>query len=189
MRIGLYFGSFNPIHHGHLIIANYLLHHTTLDQVWFVLSPQNPFKTNKTLLNEYHRLHLANIAIEKEPGLRVSDIEFGLPRPSFTINTLTYLVEKYPEHSFHLIMGADSYQNLDKWKSGTLIHERFDIIVYPRPGHVCEVEKRKNVRLVDAPLLEISSTQIRQMIKKKQSIRYWVPDAVMEEIGKSGYYQ
>lgn len=188
MRIGLYFGSFNPIHHGHLIIAKFILESKALDQVWFVVSPQNPFKENKSLLNEYHRLHLANIAIDSEKGLRVSDIEFGLPKPSYTIDTLTYLEEKYPEHQFTIIMGSDSYQNLDRWKSGQIIKERYEIIVYPRPGDIRERITNKNVHQIEAPILEISSTQIRQMIKNHQSIRYWVPDAVMEEIEKSGYY-
>jgi len=188
MKIGLYFGSFNPIHHGHLIIANHILHKEALDQVWFVVSPQNPFKENKTLLNEYQRLHLVNLAIEGERGFRVSDIEFGLPRPSYTIDTLTYLGEKYPEHEFKIIMGSDSFQNIGKWKSGNYILENHEIIVYPRPGHSMNAEKRDNVHWAEAPLLEISSTEIRQKIKKRESIRYWVPNNVMEEILKSGYY-
>ena len=123
MIIGLYFGSFNPIHNGHLIIANHILQHTTLDQIWFVVSPQNPFKQSATLLNEYQRLHLVQQAIEGETKLRASDIEFSLPRPSYTIDTLTYLEEKYSENSFSVIMGSDSYQNIGKWKSGDVLQK------------------------------------------------------------------
>src|SRR3990170_8127950 len=117
MLVGLYFGSFNPIHVGHLIIANYIVQNTNLEQVWFVISPQNPLKKSSSLLNEYHRLYLVQVSIEDEPSLKASDIEFRLPKPSYTINTLTYLTEKFPEHNFTVIMGSDSYQNLAAWKN------------------------------------------------------------------------
>src|SRR5688500_10385278 len=134
MRIGLYFGSFNPIHTGHCIIASYICDNTGIDQVWFVVSPQNPFKSSSNLLNEYHRLHMVNLAIDGDNRLMASDIEFKLPRPSYTIDTLTYLQEKYPANDFSLIIGSDSLQNLHKWKNGDLIMSNYKVDVYPRPG-------------------------------------------------------
>ncbi len=189
MQIGLYFGSFNPVHHGHLIIASYISGYTSLDQVWFVVSPQNPLKPSQSLLNEYHRLHLVRTAIEGEPRLRASDIEFYLPKPSYTIDTLTYLEEKYPGHHFSVIMGSDSFQNLHKWKNATTLMQRFPILVYKRPGFEIETPQPGNITLVDAPLLQISATGIREMVKTGRSIRYLVPDSVKEEIEKNGYYR
>src|ERR1017187_6549166 len=135
MNIGLYFGSFNPIHHGHLLIASFIIQNSDLDQVWFIISPQNPLKSSSTLLNEYHRLHLANLAIDGENKLKASDIEFKLPRPSFTVNTLAYLLEKYPQHGFALIMGSDSLQNLPKWKNFSYILKHFPLYIYKRTGY------------------------------------------------------
>ena len=189
MIIGLYFGSFNPIHNGHLIIANHILQHTALDQIWFVVSPQNPFKQSATLLNEYHRLHLVQQAIEGETKLRASDIEFSLPRPSYTINTLTYLEEKYPENSFNVIMGSDSYQNIGKWKSGDVLQKRYPILVYQRPGFSIAEDASQKATILNAPMLDISSTIIRKLVAAGQSIRYLVPEAVNEEILKGGYYK
>jgi nicotinate-nucleotide adenylyltransferase len=189
MKIGLYFGSFNPIHHGHLIIANYLLQKTNLDQVWLVISPQNPFKQNHSLLNEYHRLHLAQVAIEGETKIKASDIEFRLPKPSYTINTLTYLEEKYPANKFAIIMGSDSYQNIDKWKNASVILERYEIYVYQRPGFEVRKDLKSQLTMIDAPLLQISATQIREMIARGNSIRYLVPDTVKEEIERNHYYR
>ncbi len=189
MKIGLYFGSFNPIHTGHCIIANHVISNTLLEQLWFVVSPQNPLKAIASLLNEYHRLHLVQLAIEGEPLLRASDIEFQLPRPSYTIDTLTYLEEKYPAHSFAVILGSDSFQNLKKWKNYNLLIQRYDMYVYLRPGFEIEIAPYKNIKIIDAPLLQISSTHIRESIQKKKSIRYLVPDKVKEEIEKYGYYK
>ena len=189
MIIGLYFGSFNPIHNGHLIIANHILQHTTLDQIWFVVSPQNPFKQSATLLNEYQRLHLVQQAIEGETKLRASDIEFSLPRPSYTVDTLTYLEEKYPENSFSVIMGSDSYQNIGKWKSGDVLQKRYPILVYQRPGFSIAEDASQKATILNAPMLDISSTIIRKLVAAGQSIRYMVPEAVNEEILKSGYYK
>ena len=189
MQIGLYFGSFNPVHHGHLIIASYMAHNTSLDQVWFIVSPQNPFKTAHTLLNEYQRLHLVRLAIEGEPALRASDIEFYLPRPSYTIDTLAYLEEKYPDYRFSIILGSDSFQNLHKWKNATLLMERYPFFVYRRPGFEISLSQPAHITIAEAPMLQISASEIRKMVHEKKSIRYLVPDVVKEEIEKNGYYR
>ena len=190
MKIGLYFGSFNPIHTGHCIIANFIIEETRLEQVWFIVSPQNPLKNSGGLLNEYHRLHLVQLAIEGERNLKVSDIEFRLPRPSYTIDTLTYLKEKHPQHSFSVIMRSDSYKNLPKWKNFEFILEHYPIYVYLRPGHQ-EVfpHQDADVTFLQAPLLEISATHIRNNVREGRSIRYLVPDKVMDEILRNGYYR
>lgn len=187
MHIGLYFGSFNPVHVGHLIIANYVLNETNVERIWFVVSPQNPFKNEAALLNEYHRLHLIRVATEDDIRIRVSDIEFSLPKPSYTSTTLAYLAEKYPEHEFSLIMGSDSYQNLHKWKNAETIINSYKVLVYNRPGF--DVTPGSRTILLNAPLLEISATRIREDIKNKKSVRYMVPDKVLEEIEKGGYYK
>lgn len=189
MKIGLYFGSFNPVHHGHLIIANHVVQETDLEQVWFVVSPQNPFKQNHSLLNEYHRLHLINIAIEGERALKATDIEFGLPKPSYTVNTLQYLEEKYPQHEFCIIMGSDSLQNLDKWKNAEVIMKRYNIYAYTRPGFPPRTDLPAKIHVLDAPLLQISATHIREMVQAGRSIRYLVPDRVMDEILTNRYYK
>lgn len=189
MKIGLYFGSFNPIHNGHLIIAQHVLNETNLAQVWFVVSPQNPFKIQKHLLNEYDRLHLVKLAIEKSQQLKAVDIEFKLPKPSYTINTLTYLKEKYPQHEFSIIMGSDSLQNLDQWKNADQIIENYPIFVYTRPGFEVNKQNVKQLITIKAPLLEISATHIRELIQSGKSIRYLVPDVVCDEIETAGYYK
>ena len=189
MRIALYFGSFNPIHNGHLIIANHVLKHTNAEQVWFVVSPQNPFKQSAGLLNEYQRLHLINLAIEGEKNLKASNIEFNLPKPSYTINTLVYLQEKYPEHDFVILMGSDSFQNISKWKNADVILKNYPLYIYRRPGFEITDTHRSNIKIVDAPLLQISATHIRELIKLGKSIRYLIPDIVMEEILRAGYYR
>ena len=189
MKIGLFFGSFNPIHHGHLIIANYVNQNFPLNQVWFIVSPQNPLKNNAALLNEYHRLALVQLAVEDEPNLKASDIEFHLPRPSYTIDTLTYLQEKYPDHQFTLLMGSDSYQNLPKWKNFETLIANWEICVYIRPGFPPNTYKNSKTRLLQAPLLELSATYIRKNIMEGKSIRYLVPDKVKDEIERNGYYK
>jgi nicotinate-nucleotide adenylyltransferase len=190
MDIALYFGSFNPVHNGHLIIANHIRQNTSVDQVWFVVSPQNPQKKNLSLLNEFHRLYLVQISIEDESGLKASDVEFRLPKPSYTVDTLTYLHEKYPDHRFSVVMGSDSFTNIESWKNFEHLLKNYSVIVYVRPGF----EKIKqyegaNVTVLEAPLLQISATHIREMIKMGQSIRYLVPDKVKEEIERNGYYR
>ncbi len=188
MKIGLYFGSFNPIHTGHLIIASHIANHTELDEVWFVVSPQNPFKNTNSLLNEQHRLSLVKIAIEGEKKLKASNVEFKLPKPSYTADTLLYLSEKYQKHIFSIIMGSDGFQNVEKWKNYKYIINNYNIFIYHRPGFLIE-KNSENITILDAPLLEISSTQIRKNIKDKKSIRYLVTDAVMEEIELKNYYK
>jgi len=190
MEIGLYFGSFNPIHHGHLIIASHILYNSDLDQLWFVVSPQNPLKQSAGLLNEYHRLYLVQLSVDEEKNMRAIDIEFKLPKPSYTIDTLTYLSEKYPDHTFSVIMGSDSFQNIARWKNYEQILKNYKIYIYPRSGS-SEIEKYPNARVtvVKAPILEISATQVRNNIKEGKSIRFLVPDKVREEIEKNGYYK
>jgi len=189
MKVGLYFGSFNPVHNGHLIIANHILNETPLEKIWFIVSPQNPFKTESTLLNEYQRLHLLNLAIENDSRIKISDVEFNLPRPSYTSVTLLYLQEKYPAHEFSIIMGSDSFQNLHKWKNYEFIIKNHSIYIYQRPGFEIKNTINANIVVVDAPLLQISATHIRHLIKTGKSIRYMVPDKVIEEIEKSNYYK
>ena len=189
MTIGLYFGSFNPVHNGHLIIAKHISNYTTLDRIWFVVSPQNPLKEKSALLNHYHRKHLIDLAIEGEKKLRTSGIEFKLPIPSYTIDTLTHLTATYQGDTFWIIMGSDSYQNIHNWKNAHILLRDYSILIYERPGFkVDSASLPKNAKVLDAPLLDISSTQIRKMLKEKKSIRYLVPDIVMKEIDTQQYY-
>ena len=189
MKVGLYFGSFNPIHVGHLIIANHILNDAQVEKIWFIVSPQNPFKESSSLLNEYHRLHLVQKSIENDARLRASDIEFTLPRPSYTAHTMVYLKEKYPQHSFSVILGSDSFQNLAKWKNADVLVNNYEFIIYTRPGFEVKNELNANIRVMDAPLLQISATHIRELVKNGKSVKYLVPPAVEEEISKSGYYK
>lgn len=188
MKIGLYFGSFNPIHNGHLIIASHIIENTDLDKIWFVVSPQNPLKTSSTLLNEYDRLHLVRLSIEQDTRFLVSDIEFKLPKPSYTIDTLTHLSEKYQQHQFTVIMGSDSYSNLEKWKNYKSLIKSYAIIVYNRPNNIVQ-ENKYNATILDAPMLDISSTFIRNAIKANKSVRYLVHEKVYEELKLSKYYK
>ncbi len=188
MKVGLYFGSFNPIHIGHLIIANHIAYNTDLDEVWFIISPQNPFKHSQTLLNEYHRLNLVRTAIEGERKLRASNVEFKLPKPSYTVNTLTYLREQHPSNEFVIIMGSDSFQNLANWKNAQHIVQNHGIYLYARPGFEITNSLNASVKTIEAPLLEISSTHIRKLIASGKSIRFLVPDNVKEEIQANHYY-
>lgn len=189
MKIGLYFGSFNPIHVGHLIIASHTINTTSIDQVWFVVSPQNPHKSSLTLLNENHRLSLIKLATENESKLKASNLEFKLPRPSYTIDTLTYIKEKYPAHEFTIIMGSDSFYNLPKWKNFELLIKNAALYIYERQNFKITNSIGAKIHILKAPLLEISSTYIRELIKKGKSIRYLVPDVVKEEIDKNNYYR
>lgn len=189
MKIGLYFGSFNPVHVGHLIIANHIASTTDLQKVWFVVSPQNPLKSNNILLNKYHRKFLIDIAIEGENKLKSSSIEFSLPVPSYTIDTLTYLSEKHPENDFSIIIGSDSLLNLHKWKNYEKLIERYKFLVYERPGILIQKQYGANITRLNVPLLDISSTRIRTMIKEGKSIKFLVPDVVKDEIEKNHYYK
>src|SRR5690606_38312691 len=171
MKIGLYFGSFNPIHIGHLVIANHIQQYSDLEQVWFVVSPQNPFKEKSSLANDYDRLHLVNLAIEDYPNLRASNVEFNLSKPSYTIDTLAVLKEKHPEHEFCLIMGMDNLKSFHKWKNHDLILKNYSIYVYPRIGSEAgNWEDYEKFQFVNAPIMEISSTFIRNAIKEKKNV-------------------
>jgi nicotinate-nucleotide adenylyltransferase len=189
MNIGLYFGSFNPVHIGHLLIASFIADSKLVDKVWFMVSPQNPLKPSHSLLNEYDRLHLVNKAIENDTRFKAVDIEFRLPKPSYTIDTLTYLTEKYPTYQFYIIIGGDSYMNLPKWKNYSILSSRYQFIVYNRPHIQLPLPLPKNFHVIDAPLLQISSTDIRQRIKDKKSILYMMPETVRAEIENNGYYK
>jgi len=174
---------------GHLIIGNHVVNHANMQQVWFVVSPQNPLKPSGVLLNEYHRLHLVQLAIEGNLQLKAVDFEFKLPRPSFTIDTLTYLTEKYPQHQFSIIMGSDSFQNLPRWKSFDRLVKDYSFIIYERQGFKVENDYGAKLQILKAPLLEISATDIRHAIKEGQSVRYLLPEKVQEEIERTGYYK
>ena len=189
MKIGLFFGSFNPIHHGHLMVASFIANHTDIQQVWLVVSPQNPHKTQSSLLNEYDRLHLAQLAIEDDAQIKVSDIEFKLPKPSYTIDTLTYLQEKYPQHQFYVIMGSDSFQNLPKWKNFEALIKNYQFIVYRRPGFEIIEDYGADMQYLEAPMLELSATLIRNNCKDGITIRYLVPEDVRLEIERNNYFK
>ncbi len=188
-KVGLFFGSFNPIHVGHLIIANYIVNFTILDEVWFVVSPHNPFKDKKSLGNMYDRLEMVNLAIEGQDNLKACDIEFSLPQPSYTIDTLTHLAEKYPSKEFTLIMGEDNLLGLSKWKNADIILRDYKIIVYPRPGYDAnELKDHPSVIMTDTPVMEISSTFLRKAIKENRDIKFFTPDKVIDFIDKKGLY-
>ncbi len=188
-KIGLFFGSFNPIHAGHLIIANIMAETTDLSKVWFVVSPQNPFKPSKGLLHEFDRYDMVRAAIHDNYKLEVSDIEFHLPKPSYTIHTLVHLKEKFPDKEFRIIMGSDNLTSFEKWKNHEIILNDYGLYVYPRPGvQLSDLKLHPNVKIVEAPQLDISATFIRNCIRNRQSVRYLVPDPVEEMIRSRGYY-
>ncbi|PKP44410.1 MAG: nicotinic acid mononucleotide adenylyltransferase [Bacteroidetes bacterium HGW-Bacteroidetes-12] len=189
-KTGLYFGSFNPIHIGHLIIANHLLEYSDLDKIWFVISPQNPLKKKANLLEDHHRLALVKIAIDDNPNFKASNIEFALPKPSYTINTLVYLEDKYPKQKFCLIMGEDNLQYFDKWKNYEQIIKNYAIYVYPRPNSKnLHFASHPNVNLINAPLIEISASFIRQAIKENKDIRYLLHPSVYKYIDEMNFYK
>jgi len=189
-HIGLFFGSFNPIHTGHLIIANYMANYTALDEVWLVVTPHNPLKKKDSLINQYDRLEMVNLAIEKTENIRSSTIEFSLPQPSYTIDTLAHLREKYPEKAFALIMGSDNLVSFHKWKNYEVILRDYRVLVYPRPNYPTPAEwvDHPSITITDTPLMEFSSTFIRNAVKSGKNIRYFVPDAVMAFIEGKGLY-
>jgi nicotinate-nucleotide adenylyltransferase len=189
MKIGLFFGSFNPIHVGHLIIANYMVTRTDLKQVWLVVSPQNPLKPKNTLARDRDRLNMVQLAIEDNPLLKASDVEFKLPIPSYTIDTLAHLKDKYPQHEFALIMGSDNITTIHKWKNYEKLLSDYDIYVYRRPQYeVSQQDSFSRVKLFDAPLMDISATYIRESLKNGQSIQYLLPDKVLEYLMSAKLY-
>lgn len=188
-KIGLFFGSFNPIHIGHLIIANVMAENTDLDKVWLVVSPQNPLKPSKGLLHEFDRYDMAKAAVADHYKIEVSDVEFHLPKPSFTIHTLAYLSEKHPGKEFKIIIGQDNLESFKKWKNYEQILEQYELYVYPRPDVTnTELIRHPHVKMIEAPLLDISATYIRQCIKANQSIRYLVPESVENMIRLKNFY-
>ncbi|MEN9488355.1 MAG: hypothetical protein RL494_620 [Bacteroidota bacterium] len=192
MKIGLYFGTFNPIHIGHLIIANHLAEYSDLDQIWMVLTPHNPLKKKETLLDDYQRLQLVHLATEDYVKILPSDIEFKLPQPNYTINTLVHLQDKFPNHNFSLIMGEDNLRSLTKWKNHEMILQHYDIYVYPRlSSEIDNLELKNNpkVYLIDAPIVEISSTFIRENIKKGKNVQPLLPSKVWEYIAHNNLYK
>ena len=190
MKIGLFFGSFNPIHIGHLVIANYMAEFTDLEKIWFVVSPHNPLKEKKTLLANNHRLNLVREGIADYSKFKASDIEFKLPQPSYTINTLAYLKEKYPKTEFALIMGADNLQTFDKWKNYEEILKQYIIYVYPRPGFDGgKFKDHQSVKKTEAPVMEISSTFIREAIKNKKDVRYYLSEPVYVYLKGMHFYE
>lgn len=190
MKTGLFFGSFNPVHVGHMIIANFMAQNADIDELWMVVSPQNPFKKKASLAKDYDRLHLVNLAIGENAHIKASNIEFGLPQPSYTIDTLVYLKQKFPNKEFSLIMGGDNLASLNKWKNYEQIIEHHKINVYRRPEYeLGELAEHENVNLFDAPLMKISASYIRNEIKEGRDIQYLVPDKVYEYLQKTPLYK
>ena len=190
MKIGLFFGSFNPVHVGHLIIANFMATQTDLEKVWLVVSPQNPLKPKKTLARDHDRLHLVRLGIGDNPKIQASNVEFELPKPSYTIDTLAFLKEKHPEHEFALIMGGDNLASLHLWKNYEILLEGYDIYVYKRPSFdTGKLASHPRVRICEAPLLDISATYIRECIRNGKSVRYLVPDPVWEYLESGRLYR
>ncbi len=191
-KIGLFFGSFNPIHIGHLILANYILEHSDLEELWFVVSPQNPFKDKKSLLKDNNRLDMVQLALKNYPKMRASNVEFSLPKPNYTIDTLTYLHEKFPDVSFSLIMGEDNLKGLPKWKNSEVLIQNHQIIVYPRVFEDRNDEdfvQHENIEKINAPIIELSATEIRNMIKEGKNVRPMLPPEVFEYLDGSSFYR
>lgn len=186
MKIGLFFGSFNPVHVGHLVIANYMVSFTDLDELWFVVSPQNPLKEKDTLLKDSLRLEMLRLAVKNSASIKVSDVEFSLSRPSYTINTLKHLQQLYPENTFIIIMGADGLSSFHKWKDHKLIEENYRRYVYPRKGS--DFKEGKNCILQPAPEIDISSTFIRQALKEKKDVRFFLPEGIYNFIKEKSLY-
>ena len=189
-HIGLYFGTFNPIHVGHLIIANAMLEHTDMDEVWFVVSPHNPFKDRQSLLADHHRLQLVRAAIDDNYRLRACDVEFSLPKPSYTAVTLARLSELYPDKRFSLIMGSDNLENLSRWRNYEYIVAHHNIYVYPRPGHpIGNWAECATVHCVDLPTMSISSSYVRQQIAERKSVQYLLTEPVWKYVTEMHFYE
>jgi len=190
MKVGLFFGSFNPIHIGHLVIANYMIEYSDLNEIWLVISPHNPLKKKKTLLNEYDRLKMVELALGKDLHIKPADVEFHMPKPSYTIDTLTYLTEKNSHHEFVLIAGTDNFQSFHKWKNYETLLSNYNLYIYPRPGYTLgEYKNHPNIKTVNAPLMEISSSFIRSAVKENKDIRYFLPGEVYDYIIKMNLYK
>ena len=189
-KTGLFFGSFNPIHAGHLMIASYMVEYTDLDQVWFVVSPHNPLKEKSSLLADHHRLFMVNLAIEDDRRFKSSNIEFKLPQPSYTIDTLTYLGEKYPSREFILIAGTDILPSFHKWKNFGELLKQYRFYIYPRPGSgKSEFEGHPSFVNVDAPLISLSSSFIRQGIREERNMQYFLPEKVWKYLLEMNFYR
>lgn len=189
-KIGLFFGSFNPIHNGHLMLANYLAEYGGLDEIWFVVSPQNPFKDKKSLLADRHRLYMVEMAIKDDERFQVCDIEFYMPQPSYTIDTLTRLQERHPNTDFYLICGMDNIESFKKWKNYEAILQYHHMMVYPRKGYSNnELVEHPSVTVVEAPEIEVSSTFIRNAISEGKDVRYFVPKDVYKYIVDMHFYE
>jgi nicotinate-nucleotide adenylyltransferase len=191
MKIGLYFGTYNPIHIGHLAIANYMVEYTDIDQLWFVVSPQNPHKQKTNLLDDYQRLEMVHRAVDNDDRLRASNIEFSLPKPSYTVDTLAYLKDHYPDYHFVILMGSDNLESFHKWKNQETILENYGVIVYPRPGFdPSKVQVHKNITVAEeAPLMEISASFIRKAIRNGKDVRHFLPHHVWEYIDEMNFYK
>lgn len=191
MNIGIFSGSFNPIHIGHLILANYIVEFTDIEEVWFLVSPRNPFKQQSELLDEDKRLEMVQLALKQYPKLKASDFEFSLPRPSYTIHTLSRLKEAYPQHAFNLIIGSDNWSVFENWKNYEQIIENYAIKIYPRLGHRISIQprQRKSVEALDAPVIEISSTFIRESIAEGKDIKAFLPEGIYEYINNNDLYK
>lgn len=190
MQIGLFFGSFNPIHIGHLAISSYMAQFTDLSQVWFVVSPHNPLKEKKALLKDYHRLAMVKAAVENIPYLSASDIEFSLPKPSYTVNTLAHLEEKYPQHTFSLILGSDNLISFHKWKNHEVIVERHNLYIYPRPNvALTPWHTHPKVNIIEAPRMDVSSTFIRQLINEGKDAKCFMPKEAWEYLDEMNFYK
>lgn len=192
MKIGLYFGSFNPIHIGHLVIANHLAEYSDLDQVWFVVTPHNPFKKKSSLLDNYQRLEMVYRATKDYTKLKPSDIEFNLPQPNYTINTLVHLQEKYPDNEFALIMGEDNLKSFHKWKNYDIILDNHHIYVYPRISEnkvETQFDGHKKIHVINAPVMELSSTFIRKSIKQGKNVKPMLPEFVWEYLDEMNFYR
>jgi len=189
-KVGLFFGSFNPIHNGHLMLANYLAEYGDMDEIWFVVSPHNPLKDKKSLLDDRHRLRMVELAVEGDERFQVCDIEFYMPKPSYTIDTLAKLHERYPSKDFYLICGMDSLESFKKWKNYEAILEYYHLLVYPRKGFSGnELENHPSVKTINAPEIEVSSTFIRNAISEGHDVRYFVPEKVNRYIDEMGFYR
>jgi nicotinate-nucleotide adenylyltransferase len=187
---GLFFGSFNPIHTGHLMIANYMVEYTDISKVWFMVSPHNPLKEKSTLLADEKRLYMANVAVEDEPRFLASNFEFHLPRPSYTIDTLTFLTEKYPDRQFVLIAGSDTLTSLHKWKNYEELLNQYEFYIYPRPGvPPSPFDEHPHIHFTKAPLIEISSSFLREAIAEGKDVRHFVPEKVWEYIEELHLYK